>query len=129
MSINITVCTFSSVQMIGVLNNIFVQKNGITNYRTISNKANISWTSNTTETTEQKLFDEATHRFDELVASFKIRTMRENDKGMNHYYLNITNNLPRVIKEQRHRAFGKCYTFIAGKAMKELGIYYIQVTL
>ena len=68
---------------------------------------------------------------------FRIRTVKENRVLNTNYIklnpytvdLNITENLPNSIKEQRHRVFGKCYTFIAERDIKDFGVYYIKIKL
>ena len=90
---------------------------------------NLTWRSNKSDVTEEEVFDEATYNFNELVAYFRIRTVKENENNEYGRVLNITEKLPDTIHEQRHRVFGKCYTFIATKGIKNLGVYYIKIKL
>ena len=67
--------------------------------------------------------------FKDIVTSFTIRTVKTNENGKYSTHLNFTPALPQSMKEQRHRGFGKCYTFIARNDTKELGVYYIKIKL
>ena len=37
--------------------------------------------------------------------------------------------LNHTITEQRHRPYGKCYTFHPNNQMRENGIYYLKITM
>ena len=87
------------------------------------------WKGNDTNITEQEIFDMASYRFEDIVTSFRIRTVKSNANGEYSTYLNFTPTLPPSMKEQRHRGFGKCYTFIARNDTKQLGVYYILIKL
>ena len=87
------------------------------------------WKGNDTNVTEQDIFNMASYKFEDIVSSFKIRTVKTNENGKYSTHLNFTHTLPQSMKEQRHRGFGKCYTFIARNDTKELGVYYITIKL
>ena len=87
------------------------------------------WKSNNTNVTEQDIYNQAAYKFKDIVASFRVRSVKTNKKGEYSTYLNFTRTLPPTIKEQRHRGFGKCYTYLAPNDTKELGVYYIMIKL
>ena len=89
----------------------------------------IIWKGNNTNVTEQDIYDQAAYRFEDIIIKFKIRSVKTNKKGEYSTYLNFTKTLPSTIKEQRHRGFGKCYTYLAPNDTKGLGVYYIMIKL
>jgi hypothetical protein len=88
----------------------------------------LSWTSNDTNTSDQKLFNEATLSLKEIVKRLQIRTIFA-DKHNSHSFVVDLDILHNSITEQRHRKFGRCYTYHPEKKMRDLGIYYIKAEL
>ena len=111
---------------------LFLQKeNGIssTDHYNDLRKTKLNLTSNDTNISRHELFNMATYSFDEIVKSIKARTIYEDDKGdFNLTGLDMDEKHNSVV-EQRHRRFGRCYTYCPETPLKELGIYYLSIIL
>ena len=95
----------------------------------------MTWTSNDTHVNSQALFDAATFSFREIVKSLSVRTISEDDDKV-HFRIfpkkvkaNGTNEIDSPFVEQRHRKYGRCYTFYPENDLQKLGIYYIDIEL
>ena len=113
-----------------MINNIFfsIQSNGIMSVRKYNFKYDLNWTSNNSEITKQHLFAKATFKLSEIVKKLKIRTIgADNSKSYSFEVdLSTANN---SFTEQRHRKFGRCYSYYPEHHFRELGIYYITIVL
>ena len=90
---------------------------------------NLNWTSNDTNISRHELFNMATYSFDDIVKSINARTVYEDDNGdfkLTALDMDETHN---SVVEQRHRRFGRCYTYCPETPLKELGIYYLSIIL
>ena len=59
-----------------------------------------------------------------------INTVKGQTQGnKKRVVLNVSEELPSTIKEQRHRKFGKCFTYIPDEDINDRGVYYIQIKL
>ena len=76
----------------------------------------------------QKLFLKATYSLEELVKKVRIRYLEADKNGTFSEVLQLKETA-KWVTEQRHRNFGRCYTFYPEKYMQELGIYYIALEL
>ena len=76
----------------------------------------------------QKLFFDATYSLAEIVKHLKVRTIFADDHDSYTFVpdLNLTYD---SISEQRHRMFGRCYTYHPEKYIRDLGVYYINAVL
>ena len=111
---------------------LFLQKeNGISSIDHYNDlrKRNLNWTSNDTSITSHELFNMATYSFDDIVKSIKARTVYEDDKGEFKSTALDMDEKHNSIVEQRHRRFGRCYTYCPETPLKELGIYYLSIIL
>ena len=78
---------------------------------------------------QQQLFMDATYNLTGIVKRIKIRYIRADKDGiMSIENLDLKNNLDS-FKEQRHRSFGRCYTFYPRKSIRDLGVYYAEFYL
>ena len=91
-------------------------------------KENLTWTSNNTQLTPQKLFLEATYSLDELVKQIMIRHLEADKNGSFMEYLALEEEA-KWVTQQYHRGFGRCYTLYPEKHTRDLGIYYIAMEL
>ena len=111
---------------------LFLQKeNGILSIDHYNDlrKHNLNWTSNDTSMSSHELFNMATYSFDDIVKSINARTVYEDDNGdfkLTALDMDETHN---SVVEQRHRRFGRCYTYCPETPLKELGIYYLSIIL
>ena len=64
----------------------------------------------------------------EVVKSLKIRTIFEDIHGTYKFAIDL-NKIEDSITEQRHRGFGRCYTYHPEERLRKLGIYYINAEL
>ena len=76
----------------------------------------------------QQLFIEATYPFKEIVKSISIRCMQQSENIGFFHKLDFTRT-QNWITEQRHRKFGRCYTFHPETHFRNMGIYYIKLEL
>ena len=77
---------------------------------------------------EQKLFLEASYSINDIVRTIKIRYLHADKSGSFGENLKIADNAS-WISEQRHRKFGRCYTFYPDTDMQYMGIYYMKIEL
>ena len=85
-------------------------------------KYNLTWESNDTTMDKQTLFNEATYNCTEVIRKIYIRSIRLDENGKIARDIDIDG---ASIKEQQHRAFGRCYTFLPETSIRNLGVYYI----
>ena len=90
--------------------------------------SNLNWTSNNTNIDNQELFTSATLSYNEIVKKVRVRSVTEND-NREFWHRVEGNSLDSSINEQRHRKFGRCYTFYPDPSLLKLGVYYIEVYL
>ena len=117
----------------------FYQAHGIDsidNYNAFNR--NLTWSSKNNKVSQQKLFLDATYDFEDIVGEIVIRFIKSAHRNsmpwkasklwagnsMAWTALNATKEFD--IVEQRHRKFGRCYTYHPDTRIKELGIYYIR---
>ena len=91
-------------------------------------KRNLTWCSKTANISQQKLFIDATYEVEEIIEEIKMRFMHSNHDSNIFTKLKHFKKNP-YIEEQRHRKFGRCYTFHPDTRMQQLGIYYITLKL
>lgn len=78
--------------------------------------------------TPQDLFKKATLDLEDMVSDIVVRHFERPTNGQaNFYSLDIHNDLSVI--EQRHRKFGRCWTFHMDDEKLKLGIYYIKIDL
>ena len=112
---------------------VLEQFHGIPSVENYNYKYNLSWSSLAQNITEQKLFDDVTQRYEDIINSTRIRYFKPDEIGsssVTFYNENSTiiyNNVE--VTEQRHRLFGKCYSIRPVEKYRVLGIYYIKFTL
>ena len=104
------------------------QSNGIPSMENYNLKYNLNWTSNDTEISKQQLFNDATYSLEEIVKRIKVRTIFDDIHGTHTFEVDL-NKIQDTITEQRHRAFGRCYTYHPEERMRKLGIYFINAEL
>ena len=94
----------------------------------------LTWRSNDTSVDQQTLFKRATYGFDEIVKRIYVRFIKADkdgnvgEKGKTYVDIDLTGNFTS-IKEQRHRGFGRCYTFYPEESIRDLGVYYLKAYL
>ena len=88
----------------------------------------LTWISNDTYVDQQELFKLATYKFTEIVKRIFVRFIQSDKNGKTGTDIALEDNLDS-IKEQRHRNFGRCYTFHPEKNIRDLGVYYIKAYL
>ena len=103
--------------------------NKIKQYNGYEERKNLLWKSNSTNLTEQQLFDEVTYRFEEIVGYIQIRSHKNKESNKNKIYYNSSEYWNSSIKEHRHRKYGKCYVFMPEKHILQRGVYYIWIKL
>ena len=106
----------------------YLQAHGIMSIDNYNYKENLNWTSNDTQVSPQELFESATFSFKEIVRSLSIRTISEDTDGTFYQTADPIEFASSII-EQRHRKFGRCYTFYPKMSQQKLGIYYVKVEL
>ena len=84
----------------------------------------LSWSSNHTNISEKDLFEAITYDKLEMIKSWRIRLLKEKDNGTMYVKMNLTEDNSEIFTEQRHRAFGKCYTLHPPKEVRDVGVYY-----
>ena len=123
------------------LNMSWFQEHGISsrkNYNDGRKDRTLTWSSNDSSVDQQELFRDATYNFTEIVKRIYIRFIQADTNGkvgeIGKTNLDLKNktiledNLDS-IQEQRHRGFGRCYTFYPKKEILDLGVYYIKFYL
>ncbi len=108
-----------------------LQQHGIASKKNYHYGVNMTWSSNRTEVSEEELFDQATASFGDLFETVYFRFFKAGRDGrFNVKYKDLGNSSisQRLwVREQRHRAFGKCYTLTPEPWMRRLGIYYLRL--
>ena len=79
--------------------------------------------------TDQELFKDVTYEFDEIVKRIYVRFIRRNKANGAQKISHLEDDIEGSVKEQRHRSFGRCYTFHPKKEIRDLGIYYVKYWL
>jgi hypothetical protein len=92
-------------------------------------KNNLNWTSNDTNIKSQELFLLSTYSFHEIVKSVSVRTISEDENGDFSHIVADVAEMGNSVNEQRHRKYGRCYTFYPSSTKQQLGIYYIKLQL
>lgn len=72
----------------------------------------------------------ATNSFKNIVKSLSIRTISEDDEG--DFLVKVVTETARMgnsITEQRHRKYGRCFTYYPPRSQQQLGIYYMKIQL
>ena len=107
-----------------------LQKHGFSDYQqyTLEEVANLKWTSNDSSLTPHELFEKVTYELQDIVNSVEIRYLHADKHGVEATVLDLK-SLKGSIKEQRHRDFGRCYTFTPDVRAQKLGIGSIRTTL
>lgn len=106
------------------------QTHGIASVSNYNYKDGLTWTSNDTNISSQELFMLATNSFEDIVQSLFIRTISEDDAG--DFSVKVVSEVARMgsaLTEQRHRKYGRCYTYYPPPTQQRLGIYYIKAQL
>ena len=70
----------------------------------------------------------ATYNFTEIVKRIYVRFIQADKNGETNMNIDLKDNF-ESIQEQRHRGFGRCYTFHPKKEIRDLGVYYIKAYL
>ena len=89
---------------------------------------NLNWTSSITNVSQQTLFYDATYSLTEFVKRLKVRTIFADDHDSYTFVADLSLKY-ESITEQRHRMYGRCYTYLPEKYIRDLGIYYINAVL
>ena len=77
---------------------------------------------------QQQLFHDATYSLTEIVSRLKVRTIFT-DEYDSYTFVPDLNLKHESINEQRHRKYGRCYTYLPEKVIRDLGVYYINAVL
>ena len=96
------------------------------------NPKNITWTGNASFGSEQELYNNVTYKFEEIVDSIELNIHRNSKKRLtlrNKIYLKKNEDWKSSIQENRHRKYGKCYSFVPEHEILESGVYYIHLKL
>ena len=107
-----------------------LKAHGIPSVNNYNYKEDLWWSSNDTKISSQKLFMLATNSFKDIVKSLSIRTISEDEEG--DFLVKVVTETARMgnsITEQRHRKYGRCYTYYPPQSQQRLGIYYIKIQL
>ena len=91
-------------------------------------KRNLTWCSKTAKISDQQLFIDASYEVDEIIEEIALRFIKSNEDRRISTRLSNFKKKP-YIEEQRHRKYGRCYTFHPDTTMQQLGIYYITLKL
>ena len=83
------------------------------------------WKSQFSNRSSDQLFDDATFRIEELVESLRIRTFFADQNESSSFMEKVSNENER-FREQRHRNFGKCYSYSPSDKTRKRGIYYMR---
>ena len=107
--------------------NVFHQNHGVNSVEDYI-KRNLTWCSKNAKISDQTLFIDATYEVEEILEEIAIRFIKSNHDSNISTKLRHFKKMP-YIEEQRHRKFGRCYTFRPDTRMQQLGIYYITLKL
>ena len=88
----------------------------------------MTWSSNDTRVNEETLFKLATYNLTEIVEKIYVRFIAAKDDGTINTWLQLDEE-SHSVKEQRHRKFGRCYTFDPEKYIRDLEVYYTRMYL
>ena len=91
-------------------------------------KYGLVWESNDTSVSQQTLFNLATYDIHEIVKQLRVRFLKADKNGKTRTNIRLDAN-STSIKEQRHRKFGRCYTFLPEQYILSLGVYYVKAYL
>ena len=91
-------------------------------------KVDLKWKSDNKSISNSDLFKLSTYSLREIVKSISVRSILEDETGEIYESLAI-NVLTKSVIEQRHRAFGRCYTYCPSKHMRDTGVYYLKIRL
>ena len=107
-----------------------LQKHGFADYQqyTLEEVENLKWTSNDSSLTPHDLFRKVTYELQDIVNTVEIRYLHADKHGTEATILDLK-ALKGSIQEQRHRDFGRCYTFTPDVRAQKLGIGSIRTTL
>ena len=86
------------------------------------------WVSNDTTIDQQTLYKNATYSLNEIVKRIKVRYINADENGTTAVDIELDGK-SASIREQRHRPFGRCYTFHPKKEIRDLEIYYLKAYL
>ena len=89
---------------------------------------NLNWTSSFTNVSQQALFYDATYSLTEFVNRLKVRTIFA-DEYDSYAFVPDLSLKHESITEQRHRMYGRCYTYLPERYIRDLGVYYINAVL
>ena len=89
---------------------------------------NLNWTSSITNVSQQTLFHDATYSLTELVTRLKVRTIFADVHGSYTFVPDLSLK-HESITEQRHRMYGRCYTYLPERDIRDIGVYYINAVL
>ena len=106
------------------------QSHGIAAVSNYNYKDDLTWTSNDKNISSQDLFMLATNSFEDIVQSLFIRTISEDEEG--DFSVKVLSEAARMgnsLTEQRHRKYGRCYTYYPHPTQQRLGIYYVKAQL
>ena len=91
-------------------------------------KRALTWISNDTEVNQQQLFRDATYNFTEITKKIYVRYIQADKNGKTNKVIDLENG-SKSVKEQRHRGFGRCYTYHPEQSIRDLGVYYTKFYL
>ena len=74
------------------------------------------------------MFKLATYNLTEIVEKIYVRFITAKDDGKTNVWLQLDEE-SHSVKEQRHRGFGRCYTFHPEKYIRDLEVYYTKMYL
>ena len=117
---------FTSIANVSLF--IWFQAHGIPSVKNYNYKKNLNWTSNDTTVGQELLFNMVTYSVNEIIKLLSVRTIFADGHGRYTFEVDISKKQESLI-EQRHRSFGRCYTFHPEKKLRDLGIYYIKAEL
>ena len=86
------------------------------------------WVSNDTAIDQQALFQNVTYNLKDIVKRLYVRYINAGPNAKHSIDIDLDGEVPSV-KEQRHRYFGRCYTFHPTKAIRDHGVYYVKLNL
>jgi len=87
-----------------------------------------NWTSSKAGVSRSELFELVTYEPGEIVKEIYVRFNKYNpDVGDN--YVKVQEFNSSNMREQRHRGFGRCYTYHPAQNYRNYGIYYMKFTL
>ena len=111
--------------LVNVLKRSF-QANGIDGRQAYNQKnaKYYDWKGNQTGLNAKQLFLNATYSLTELVAYLTVRTFVSKE-GQSQVKVELSTQHER-FREQRHRHFGRCFTYYPERSIRQRGIYYMK---